>query len=478
MKDVVIIGAGVIGSFIAHELCRYKLDVLVIEKGGDVASGATMANSAIIHSGYDPIPHSLKAKYNVEGNKLYDEICEKLDVPFARIGSWTLAFTQDEYEELKKLQKRGQDNGVYTRLLSKEEVLKEEPFISSEVYGALEANTAGIINPFLLTAHLMEHALDHDVHLHLNEEVIDIKKEDNFYQVITNKGVYETKVIINASGGYAHKITSMLETPSYEMTPRKGEYFVLNHFNNDFLHHVLFTLPSEKGKGVLISPTTSYNYLVGPSSEPCSIDDNACDLYTLEQVKNQALRMMPNLPLNEIIRVFAGIRPTASKHDFIIRDSEINPGFIELAGIESPGLASAPAIAKYVIELLQKHFIFENKENYNDRIKPYISMKNMPIEERIEVIKNNPRYGNIICRCEQVSEQEIIDLFHRSLKPMSVKAVKKRVRTGFGKCQGGMCQSLLLKIMARELQCSIQDVTYDGDNTTILKYDLKEKNHD
>ncbi len=478
MKDIIIIGAGVNGCFLAHDLCRYQLDVLVIEKGDDVASGTTMANSAIIHSGYDPLPESRKAYFNVRGNEMYDEICRKLDIPFHRIGSWTLAFSSEEMEVLKKLQERGLENGVRTTLLSKEEVLQKEPHISSAVYGALEAQSAGIINPFILASHLMEHALDNGVQLQLSEEVVDLKAINGGYQVVTNKAKYEARVVINVAGVNTFQITSLLEKPSYELEARKGEYYVLNHFDNRFLNHVLFTLPTAKGKGVLVSPTTSWNYLVGPSSELCQMDDTSSDLFTLQQVKAQALKMIPDLPFKEVIRVFAGVRPTISKHDFFIHESEINPGFIELAGIESPGLASAPALSEYVLTMLKKHFTFQEKSIYTDEIRPYITMKTLPLEEKKALIESNPRYGRIICRCEQVSEQEIRDLFHRSLVPHSIKAVKKRIRVGFGKCQGGMCQPLLIKIMAEELHCDVMDIRYDGVHSEVLKYSLKEHNDD
>ena len=474
MNDVIIIGAGVNGCFLARDLSKYKLNILVLEKGDDVASGATMANSAIIHSGYDPVVGTNKAYFNVKGNAMYDQICKDLDVPFYRIGSLTLAFSLEEFETLKELQIRGKENGVETILLTKEEVLELEPLISKEVVGALKAPTAGIINPFELCAHLMENACDNGVKINLNEEVIDIKKTDYGYLVITPKGRYETKVVINACGVHTGEITSLIEKIDYESEPRKGEYFVLHHFDNKFLNHTLFTLPTKKGKGVLISPTTSWNYLVGPSSEPSEGEDTSTDSLTLNRVLEQALRMMPTLPIGENIRVFSGVRPTASKHDFIIRESETNPLFFELAGVESPGLASSPAISSYVVSLLSKRINLIEKESYSLTIKPYVRMKSLSLEERNKLIKEKPLYGRIVCRCEQISEQEIRDLFTRSFVPTSVKAIKKRVRAGFGKCQGGMCQPLVVKILIDELKLDPLKVRYDGNSSEILKYDLKE----
>ena len=474
MIDVVIIGAGVNGCFLARDLSKYKLNILVLEKGDDVASGATMANSAIIHSGYDPLPNSNKAHFNVLGNSMYESICRDLDVPFHRIGSLTLAFSLEEFEILKELQVRGKENGVETVLLTKEEVLALEPLISDKVVGALKAPTAGIINPFVLCAHLMENACDNGVNIHLNEEVIDIKKIKDGYLIITDNESYEAKLVINAAGVHTRKITSFLEEVDYESEPRKGEYFVLNHFDNKFLNHTLFTLPTKKGKGVLISPTTSWNYLVGPSSEPSEGEDTSTDADTLNNILEQALRMMPTLPIRENIRVFSGVRPTCSKHDFVIRESEKNPNFFELAGVESPGLASAPAISSYVVSLIKNKIELIEKDDYISKVKPYVKMKELSFEEKNKLIKENPLYGRIICRCEQISEQEIRDLFKRSFVPTSVKAIKKRVRPGFGKCQGGMCQPLVVKILIEELKLDPRTVRYDGIGTEILKYDLKE----
>lgn len=473
MNDVIIIGAGVIGSFVAHALCRYQLKVLVLEKGNDVASEASMANSAIIHSGYDPLPHTKKGKLNVRGNAMYDQICKDLDVPFQRIGSLTLAFSKEEEKTLQMLKKRGEENDVLSQILTGEEARKLEPHIAKDVTAALLAPTAGIINPFLLTAHLMEHATDHGTEIHLCEKVVDIQFIHGVYEVKTNKETYQAKIVINAAGVHADEVTAFLKEPDYQMTPRKGEYFVLEHFDPQFLKHTLFTLPTEKGKGVLITPTTSQNYLVGPSSEFSTREDIATDALTLEQVRKQAERMVDHIPFQETIRVFSGIRPTASTHDFIIREYEPFDGFFEVAGIESPGLASAPAIAEEVVSFVKTRINLVEKKDYVATIRPYVVMKNLTQEEKKKKISENPRYGKIICRCEQISEQEIRDLFHRSFVPHSVKAIKKRVRAGFGKCQGGMCQPPLIKILAEELHIPLQAVCYDGPHSEILKYPSK-----
>lgn len=465
MYDILIIGAGVTGSFIARELARYKLNVLVLEKDSDVGNETTAANSAIVHSGYDPVPGTLKAKLNVEGNRMYDKVCEELDVSFKRIGSITVALDEKEFETLKSLQQRANENGVETILLSKEELLEKEPLLQENVVGGLLAPTAGIVDPFNLCVHLMENAIDNGVELKLNEEVKTIRKENGIF-IVNEK--YEAKVVINAAGVYGDTVNEMLNEKTFDILPRKGQYYVFDHFKRPFVNHTLFMVPSEKGKGVLISPTTSGNYLVGPSAQLETREDKATDKVTLNSVKSQANYMINNIPYYETIRTFSGIRATPSTHDFIIEESETE-NFINVVGIESPGLASSPAIAKKVIdEIIAKKFTLLEKENYNPRVKKYIKLKNLSIEERQAYFKENKDYGTIVCKCEQVSKGEIIDCLNRSCPPHSIKALKRRLRVGFGKCQGGMCQSVALEILAQHYGVDKKEIPYDGPNAYIL----------
>ena len=465
MYDILIIGAGVTGSFIARELARYKLNVLVLEKDSDVGNETTAANSAIVHSGYDPVPGTLKAKLNVEGNRMYDKVCEELDVSFKRIGSITVALDDKEFETLKSLQQRANENGVETILLSREELLEKEPLLQENVVGGLLAPTAGIVDPFNLCVHLMENAIDNGVELKLNEEVKTIRKENGIF-IVNEK--YEAKVVINAAGVYGDTVNEMLNEKTFDILPRKGQYYVFDHFKRPFVNHTLFMVPSEKGKGVLISPTTSGNYLVGPSAQLETREDKATDKVTLNSVKSQANYMINNIPYYETIRTFSGIRATPSTHDFIIEESETE-NFINVVGIESPGLASSPAIAKKVIdEIIAKKFTLLEKENYNPRVKKYIKLKNLSIEERQAYFKENKDYGTIVCKCEQVSKGEIIDCLNRSCPPHSIKALKRRLRVGFGKCQGGMCQSVALEILAQHYGVDKKEIPYDGPNAYIL----------
>lgn len=478
MKDVIVIGAGAVGAFIARSLSRYEISVLVLEKENDVCDATSMANSAIAHSGYDPKPGTKKAKFNVLGNRMMKQVCLDLDVPFDMCGTLTIATEDSQISLLEELVARGKENGVPTKLLSAEEVKRMEPNINPAVKGALLCESGGIVNPFLLTAHAMENAIDNGVTLALNEEVTSIKESGGHFLVKTKEHAFEAKVVINAAGVHSDDIAKMVEEIDWCINPRKGEYYVLDHFAKGFVNHVLFPLPSEKGKGILVTMTTSGNYLVGPSSEFVDDkDDVSTDSLTLANVKAEAKNLVPNIPFNEQIRVYSGLRATPSTHDFIIETSKKYDNFINVAGIESPGLVSSPAIGEYVAkELVGAVLDLKEKTNYNPKVKPYISPLNMSVKEKNDIIKNYPHYGKIICNCEKVSLGEIEEVLSRSLPVNSVKALKKRTRAGFGKCQGGFCQPLVLEILAKRKGISPLDVVYDGKGSEILLSEVKKEN--
>ena len=475
MLDVVIIGAGVSGAFIARKLARYELNVLLLERESDVGNVTSNANSAIVHSGYDPVPGTLKALLNVRGNKMFDEIADELDVHFNRCGSLTVAVSDEQLQALKELEKRSEQNGVPVKLLTPSEVLEMEPNVSKEVRGALFAPTAGVIDPFNLVVHCVENAVDNGVKLALNEEVIDIKDLGDHFEVITKKNKYETKVVINASGLYSDKIASMVEDIDWKLIPRKGEYFVLDHFDDSFNNHTLFPLPSAKGKGVLVSLTSSHNYIVGPSSEPIDdVEDFATDSLTLSEIRRQATEIVPGIPFNQVIRVFSGIRPTSTRHDFIIEPSKKNERFINVAGIESPGLVSSPAIAEYVFEnYVSKLFNLVEKKNFNPRVRRYVRLNELSVMERNELVKQNPEYGKVVCSCEKVSLGEIKDLLSRSVPPHTVKGVKRRCRAGFGKCQGGFCSPVVALTLAKHYGVSPTEIRWDKEESNILVSEVK-----
>ena len=475
MYDVIIIGAGVVGAMIARKLSRYNLSVCLLEKENDVGNVTSNANSAIVHSGYDPVPGTLKAKLNVLGNAMFDEIAEDLDVHFYRTGSLTVATTDEQLKMLDDLVARSKENGVPVQLLNHDEVLKLEPNINPEVKGALLAPTAGIIDPFNLVVHAVENAVDNGVNLFLNEEVVDIKYQDDQFVVKTNKTEFYAKVVINAAGLYSDKIAAMVEPIDWNLTPRKGEYFVLDHYKVGLVNHTIFPLPSAKGKGVLVSMTSSNNYIVGPSSEPIpDKDDVSTDAYTLGEIRRQATDLVPSIPFNQVIRVFSGVRPTPSTHDFIISSAKSNDHFINVAGIESPGLVSSPAIAEYVCEnFVSKLFNLEEKKDFNPKVKKYHRLNEMSEEERNQMIKENPDFGKIICSCEKVSLGEIKELLERSVPPRTVKGVKRRCRAGFGKCQGGFCSPMVTLLLADHYKVSPIEIKWDKENSNLLVEEVK-----
>ena len=475
IHDVLIIGAGVTGTMIARELSKYLLDVVILDKNNDAGDATSSANSAIIHSGYDPEPGSLKAKFNVLGNKKYPELVKQLDVPFIQCGSLTIATEDEQLPVLKELAERSRINGVEVQLLDKEEVLKMEPNINPEVKGALFAPTAGIIDPFNLVVHAMENAIDNGVKFLRNQEVLDIKKENDIYIVKTNKEELGAKIVINAAGLKSDKIASMIEDIDWAITPRKGEYFLLDHYAEGLVNHTIFPLPSKKGKGVLVSQTSSGNYIVGPSSEPADPDDVSTDGVTLANIRKAATLMVPSIPFNQTIRVFAGERATCTRHDFIIEYAKSDKHFINVAGIESPGLASSPAIAEYVVEELVRPIIeLKNNPSFNPCIKPYHRMHYLSEEEQLEVIKNDPDYGKIICNCEHISLGEIKDALSRSCPPVSIKGVKRRTRAGYGKCQGGFCQPKVLMILAEHYGVSPTKIPLAEEGSYIIDHEIKE----
>lgn len=471
MYDILIIGAGVNGAIIARNLAKYELNILVLEKENDVGNGTSAANSAIIHSGYDPLPSTLKAKLNRSGNQQYDQICRDLDVQFERIGSLTLATTPEEEEMLMKLISRTKENMVDVTMLIGDEIRQVEPYATKNARKGIFAKSAGIINPFELVVALMENAIDNGVTLHLNEEVTDIIREKGYYQVITSKNSYQAKIVINAAGLYSDVMHNFVFEKKIHLRPRKGQYFVLDHFVRPYLTHTLFGLPSERGKGVLVTPTTHHNYLVGPSSDFVKEkDDVGTDKEILDQVLTEARKLVDDLPMSENIRQYSGLRAYYDTDDFLIEEHD---GFIDVLGIQSPGLASAPATADLVESFVQKLITLRKKDSYYPKRRPMIRLKEKPIAEQNRLISENPQFGNIICRCESISEGEVVDCIHRSCGATTIKGVKKRVRPGAGRCQGGFCEELVMHILARELNIDLKDVRYDTEKSYILLKETK-----
>ncbi len=474
--DVLVIGAGVTGAMITRNLAKYDIKVALLDKENDVGNLTSNANSAIVHSGYDPVPGTNKAKFNVAGNAMFDKICEELDVNFYRVGSLTVALYDEQLKVLKELEQRSKENHVEVKLLSAEEVKKMEPNINPDVKGALFAPTAGIVDVFNFVVHAVENAVDNGVQLFLNQEVQSIRKDGEYYIIKTQKQEFASRVVINAAGCFADKIAEMVEPIDWKITPRKGEYFVLDHYKAGLVNHVIFPLPSEKGKGILVTMTTSGNYLVGPSSE--LIDnpgDYTTDPPTLKEVRRQASDMVPGIPFNQVIRVFAGNRPTCTRHDFVIEYSKKDKNFINVGGIESPGFVSSPAIGEYVVEQLVKPILsLKEKANFNPCVRKYHRLYNAMVENDYKFVNEHDNYSEIICNCEKVTLGEILDVLSRSVPPHSVKALKRRTRAGFGKCQGGFCQPRVVLILAKYYGVSPLEISYDGEFSPILLKKIKE----
>ena len=474
--DVLIIGAGVTGAMIARNLAKYDIKVALLDKENDVGNLTSNANSAIVHSGYDPVPGTNKAKFNVLGNAMFDQICDELDVNFSRVGSLTVALYDEQLKILEDLAKRSQENGVKVELLDAEQVKKMEPNINPCVKGALFAPTAGIVDVFNFVVHAVENAVDNGVKLFLNQKVTSINKEKDYYVVKTDKETFESKMVINAAGCFADKIAEMVEPIDWKITPRKGEYFVLDHYKAGLVNHVIFPLPSEKGKGILVTMTTSGNYLIGPSSElDEDPSDYTTDPMTLRNVRAQASEMVPSIPFNQVIRVFAGSRPTCTRHDFVIEYSKKDKYFINVGGIESPGFVSSPAIGEYVVEQLVKPVLsMKEKKDFNPRVRRYHRLYNAMNDGDYKFVNEHENYSEIICNCEKVTLGEILDALDRSVPPQSVKALKRRTRAGYGRCQGGFCQPRVVLILAKHYGVSPLEINYDGEFSPILLKKIKE----
>lgn len=471
MYDVTIIGAGVVGCAIARELAKFNIKTIIVDKENDVANGTTKANSAIVHAGYDALPGTLKASTNVLGNAMYEDLCKELDVPFKRIGSFVVATEESDIEVLKELKEQGEINGVPNlEIISKEEVRKMEPNLSEDIIAALYAPTGGIVGPWELAIALAENAAENGVEILLNSPVTSINKVDSGYVVVAGEKEISTKYIMNCAGLFADKINDMVNEPFFEILPNRGEYNLFDKSVGDFVNTVVFQTPSKDGKGVVVLPTVHGNFLIGPTAEKVE-DPN--DLKTtmngLNFLREKAHKVIPGFPFNAVITSFTGLRAKVKHGDFIIEESKNSKGFINVAAIDSPGLTAAPAIAKMAVEILCKSSGgFETNESFNPNRKPSIHFIDLSDTEKAELIKKDPRFGRIICRCENITEGEIVDIVNRKAGATNLDAVKRRARAGGGRCQGGFCGPRVMEILARELQTDITSIVKDSKESYIL----------
>ena len=467
MYDIVIIGAGVVGGLIARTLAKYEQKILIVDKASDVAMGATKANSAIVHAGFDAKAGSLKAKLNVRGSEMMEQVTTELGVKYVKNGSLVVAF-ENEREEVEALVKRGIENGVKgVRLVEREELHKMEPNLNDDLTCALHAPTGAIVCPYELTIAAVGNAMDNGAELKLNFEVCDIKKENGKFTVTAANGEsVEAKYLINSAGLYSDKIAKMTGDCDFDVHPRRGEYMLLDRECGGFCSNTIFHTPTKMGKGILVSPTVDGNLLLGPTAT--DIEDKEDTKTTADgfaSVISKANDNVKNLPLNKVITSFCGLRAVGSTGDFIIK---MNDGVVTLAGIESPGLSSAPAIAEYVEELLlSAGMTAEKKGNYNPVRRPAHYFKSLSMEEKNEIIKKDPRYGKMVCRCESITEGEIVEALTNNPRATDIDGVKRRTRSGMGRCQGGFCSPTVVELIARELGVPFESVTKFGGNSII-----------
>lgn len=468
MYDVAIVGGGVSGCSLLYQLSRFRLSVALFEKENDVALGSTKANSGIIHAGYDPEPGTLMAEVNVPGNAMIRQLCADLDILFRQTGSLVVAFA-GERERVEQLLARGRQNGVPDlRILKRDELLAREPALNPEVVCGLYAPTAGVVNSWELALAQVEVAIENGANIHRMAEVYSMQRERNGFLLRTRAGDFHARFVVNAGGVLADHITAMVGPPGYAIHPTRGQYYLLDKTQGWMVRHVIFQCPTDKGKGVLVAPTSHGNLIVGPDSDPGDAHDPSTTAAGLQYVRRLALRSVPGLRFEASIRNFAGLRARPGSGDFVVGPSENASGFFEMSGIQSPGLSSAPAIAKKLVKMLEKSGLkLEEKSDFNAR-RQILRFRHLSESERAEAIRQNPLYGQIVCRCETVTEGEIVDAFRRPLPPLSLDGVKRRCMPGMGRCQGGFCGPRVQAIIARELGIPQAKVPLDREGMDII----------
>lgn len=477
MYDVIVIGAGVTGCGIARELSRYDWKVAVLERASDVCEGASKANSGIAHAGFDAKPGSLKAKLNVEGSRQMEQLSKELDFPFKRNGSLVICFDENDIPALQKLYDQGLENGVEgLEILDRQRLKGLEPNISDNALAALHAPTGGIVCPFGLTIALAENAAVNGVEFYLETEVQRIEKTGNVYLLTTDRGTFETKTVVNAAGVYADRFHNMVSGDKIHIVPRKGEYCLMDKKVGGLVSHTVFQLPTAYGKGVLVTPTVHGNLLAGPTA--VDIEDPEAVNTTgegMEDLLRRAALSVNSLPVRQMITSFAGLRAHEEKGDFIIGQAPDAPGFFDAAGIESPGLTCAPSLGRYLADLVLKYLPAEKKADFVAARKGIPNMALATLQERKRLIAENPLYANVVCRCELVTEGEILDAIHRPLGATTVDGVKRRTRAGMGRCQAGFCSPRTVEILARELGRDVGEIRKNnGASTFITGYDKDE----
>jgi glycerol-3-phosphate dehydrogenase len=469
--DVVIIGAGVSGCAVARELSKYELNICVLEKETDICEGTSKANSGIVNAGFDPAPGTLCAKLNAPGAEMIAQIAKELDVPYKRNGTMVVCNEEENLSKLQILYKQGEINGVKgLHILNGEEAHNLEPNLANGVCGALLVESGGIVCPFTLTLAFAEVAYANDVEFRLGEEVTNIAKKESGYSLTTSKGYLETRYVINAAGVYADIFHNMVSEDKLTIVPRKGEYCLMDKIPEDYLRHTIFPVPTKMGKGVIVSPTVHGNMLIGPTAvDVHDRDDTSTSLEGLHKVIKMSALSVKDIPYQSIITSFAGLRAQERGNDFIIEEVSDAKGFIDVAGIKSPGLASSPMIALYVRDILAGICDLKEKKEYVTKRKGLLRFNDLTIEKQKVLVREKPEYGRVICRCEKVTEGEIIEAIRRPLGARTVDGIKRRTRAGMGRCQAGFCTPRVMEILSRELGKEMEDICKNRSGSQMVQ---------
>ncbi len=472
--DVLIAGGGVVGASIARELSRYDLKTALVEANSDLALGTSGANSGIVHAGYDAMPGTLMAELNVRGNAMYPELCRKLEIPFEPIGSLVLAFDEEDEKTIQKLYDRGQVNGVpELKILSAEEVKAMEPHVTRTVRGALYAPTAGVVSPYEATIAIAENAAENGVSFYLEHPVTAVRKTEDGFVVTAGGEEFACRILINCCGVHAHELSQMAGGEPFKVTGRKGEYILYDKNLGGYVSHVLFQPPSKMGKGILVTQTAEGNMLIGPSSvDVDDVDDTATTQEGLDGVLATARRSCPELPAGGAITTFAGMRAVIGD-DFIIRYSDMVDGLLQTAGICSPGLTAAPAIAEKVAALVGERLTLKAKENWKDTREGIPPFNKLDWDARQKLIEQDPAYARMVCRCETVTEGQIVKALHSPIPVYTIDGVKRRCRAGMGRCQGSFCTPRVMDIIARESGIPFAEISKNGPDAKLITGTLK-----
>ncbi len=470
MYDVIIIGGGVCGAAIAMYLSKYDISCCLLEKENDVAVGTTKANSGIIHAGYDPEPETLMARLNVRGNELTEEFCIKMGVPYKKCGSMVVSFNSEDEEHIQKLYERGIINGVRgMEIINREELFKREPHLSESVTGALFAPSGAVVNPWRLCLAMCETAAENGVEFFLECPVTAIEKLPTSFIVTAGDKRFEGKYIVNAAGLYSDKIAEMVGANDFEIRPSKGQYYLLDKTSNWLVKSVIFQCPTEKGKGVLVSPTADGNIIVGPNAESGNArDDVSTTKEGLDFVREEANKTTKKINYRENIRSFAGLRANSDQKDFIIGESPLVRHFINVAGIKSPGLSSAIAIGEYLVDVLGDCGLIMYQKHDWRYAKPQICFAELSNDEKAELCRKNPKFGNVVCRCNTVTEGEILEAMNSHIKPRTLDGVKRRTGSGMGRCQGGFCGEKIHEILCNYYGLDPEEILWDKETSYIV----------